>query len=64
MPGYGIGIYSLLSPVLLFVYGGVYLAYKVYIRKTFPLWMIYFNFVYLIFLLCSLIYSLIFYKEL
>ena len=64
LPGYAIGVYSIASPILLFVFGGVYLAYKKYIRATFPLWLIYFNFIYLVLLLCSLIYSLIFYKEL
>lgn len=64
LPGYAIGVYSIVSPILLFVYGGVYLAYKKYIRATFPLWLIYFNFIYLVLLLCSLVYSLVFYKEL
>ncbi|MBS1494620.1 MAG: hypothetical protein JST55_13990 [Bacteroidetes bacterium] len=63
-PGYGIGIYSLVSPIMLIVYAGVYAAYKKYLRARFSKWMLYFNFLYLFFLLGSLIYSLIFYKEL
>lgn len=64
LPGYGIGIYSLVSPVLLIVYAGVYSAYKKYLRSRFSIIILFFNFIYLFFLLGSLIYSLIFYKEL
>jgi len=64
LPGYGIGIYSLISPILLIVYAGVYFAYKKYLRARFSVVILYFNFLYLFFLLGSLIYSLIFYKEL
>jgi len=59
LPGYGIGVYSLVSPVVLFVYGAVYLAYKTYLRARFPVAMLYFNFVYLLFLIGTLIYELV-----
>jgi len=64
LPGYAIGVFTLSSPVLLFVYTTAYLVYKKYHIFKFQQAVFLFNFLWLIFLFGSLIYELIFYKEL
>ncbi|MBS1515509.1 MAG: hypothetical protein JSS63_10770 [Bacteroidetes bacterium] len=59
LPGYGIGIYALLSPILLFVYGSVYLFYKKYDMFPYQNAAFIFNFLYLFFLVGTLIYDLV-----
>jgi len=59
MPGYSVGVFVLASPVLLFVYGAAYLVYKR--SRLFPFQnpILWFNFLWLIFLLGTLVYELV-----